>query len=238
MTLPIVGQFGKPRPNERLPKQPRCQMKKLALILVLALLGCQAKPLPKAKPRNIVSNSSVEIIMEKDGGLGSCSATIVGSHALITAKHCAAVIDKDTAVKVGDFDIAVTEIINLKYDQAFILETGVFFPPEDIAPLDFNNFDVEDTLRGYGNPKELKHQFRKGVVMGFNVDDGVPVANLDMHVAPGDSGMGLFKNGKLVGVLSGYIGWENVTSLMPAYVERIDATPEQIKKATEYNGSK
>jgi hypothetical protein len=174
----------------------------------------------------------------EDGKEATCTATIVGSHALITAQHCTAVITADIKVSVGNYPITVDEIIPLKYDQAFILESGVEFPAMYIAPMDLNNIHQEDVLKGYGNPKELTRMYRQGVVMGFDTKDGVPCAIIDMHVAPGDSGMGLFKDGKLVAVVSGVLGWDETPSLIPVYVERIDATPEQIKKVTTYAGRK
>jgi len=144
---------------------------------------------------------------------GRCSGTAIDSpkgNVVLTASHC--IHGEITLVRFDGKIMAVSRVIADGNDHSLIVVKGHTFrntaevgprPPIGSSVFIFGNSMFEDF-------------FRRGTVTGYHDDRWNPpnmdlgISNwmvLDMLVAPGDSGSGVFDDkGRVVGVITGYAG--------------------------------
>jgi hypothetical protein len=144
-----------------------------------------------------------------------CSGTAIGPHALLTAAHC----ENDSNQIAVDGEIAVIEMaMNDNHDHLIVIVPDMTF--EKYVPITQRSFVVSEDVFIVGNPKDLTHLYRRGVVAGRSSLTKEPQSLaevlagdaaehypsgtiLDLNGFFGDSGAGLFSDtGELIGVVS------------------------------------
>jgi V8-like Glu-specific endopeptidase len=127
---------------------------------------------------------------------GHCSATAVGPHALLTASHCEEPTDE---IYVDGKKAKVEGILRDGNDHSFLLLSGVAF--DKTAELASRKQEVGDEIEIVGNPANHALLYRAGHVSGYEF--GFPPYFLyDINAFFGDSGAGIFHDGRIVGVIS------------------------------------
>lgn len=141
-----------------------------------------------------------------------CSATAIGTSALLTASHCELATDTVTV----DGNIAhIIEIIRDGNDHSIYLLDIAF---ADYAAFAKQRPEIGDDIFAFGNPGRFSDLFRRGTVAGVTSiggnfleellggDSGTEQAQkyyFDFNGWPGDSGAALFNDaGQIVGVIS------------------------------------
>jgi putative serine protease PepD len=172
-----------------------------AIVLSLATLTCATavaeEPVPQA----------VRVMVQDSPNMWSAgSGTLVADNIIVTNNHVVIDRAKDgiVTVKFPDGTTRVAEVVkvNVLWDLA-----ALRIEPVDIEPIELGvRPTIGDvvTVGGYG-PGE--YQTDTGEVMGFYLpSNGLAVPDImciDTKVRQGDSGGGMFREGKLVGVLFG-----------------------------------
>lgn len=179
----------------------------LALCLAVPQLACASH-----MPKNLLSTTHrIEMTSTKSDGpqdpfteinTNICSATAVGPHALLTAKHC----DKGAATVSVDGTQATIVARMTDDNEHVIYMLDVTF--EDYAGFD-KDLNVGDEVWLRGNPNGLDNLVRYGHFSGAVNDKsedkffGKVIYMFDVNVWHGDSGAALFnKHGKIVAVTS------------------------------------
>lgn len=185
-------------------------MRHLLLVVLLTLCGCQppVKDQPPFNPKDAVR------VIEFDAGMRNCSATFVGSSTLLTASHC--LRESDTLVSINGTVAGIVHVEHDGADHALVVVTTHAPVWAQVGPelLQGDDFEV------YGNPINLRDQYRRGYVSGFQDERML----LDARLWLGDSGAALFKDGKVAGVVSGVYGHE---IFYLGYALRLKFTPQQ-----------
>lgn len=169
---------------------------------------------------------------------GTCSATVVGPHTIITAAHCAL---GGPLLRVGGRPVKIlhTEVdgndhILVKLDVTFSRWAQVSKPV------------VGETVRMLGNPAELRQVYRVGIVSAINAAACPPFRTItpkptcetivfQLTTGGGDSGAGYFdEDGRLVAVHSasypiGRAGEDTYSTVPVAFA--LAFSPEQWKAA-------
>lgn len=164
----------------------RYASRKFVLACVAFLVGCTGNPIATA-------NSSAVLLTLDDT---TCSGTIVGPHAILTAEHC---LEDSKPLAVDGRQVAVNKVLLDKHDHALVLVDQGFrqWATMGIEP------SQGDTVFVLGNPGALRDMYRKATVSGYDVYHGKTITMYDMNGYPGDSGSGIFNaDGQLVGVIS------------------------------------
>jgi hypothetical protein len=186
------------------------------------------------------------------GSAGTCSATAIGPHALLTASHC---ISTSAIIDVDGREADVMGTIGDGLDHTIILERGVNFA--DYSDVATTKPQIADEVFVFGNPGPMTDVFRKGYVAGFNHNDDDPETPAEALQRPrqragndaveiifydfngffGDSGSAVFNNdGKVVAVTSFIYGGNesgHELKFMGSYELRL--TAEQLQQARDYN---
>jgi V8-like Glu-specific endopeptidase len=141
---------------------------------------------------------------------GTCTATAIGPHALLTASHCELPSD-DLFIRDADGPYTIIARIRDGQDHSILLVKGITFPA--YVDVDQKSLGVTDDIFTIGNPGEWQDIYQKGYVAGLKIDQspaavmgaGKPTEILiDIQAFPGQSGSGIFNTaGVLVAVLSG-----------------------------------
>jgi hypothetical protein len=166
-------------------------MKKLlALVLVvLSLTGC----LPPRKHHD-VKDATVRLELV---GLGTCSGTVIGPHAILSATHC---FTEHAPVKVNGVMVLIEREINDGADHTILIvdETFDYWASRGAQP------SQGDTVQLWGNPDGKTDWYRRGYMVGVDTDEeGRQVRVYDVNGFFGDSGSGLFDaDGRLIAVTS------------------------------------
>jgi len=165
------------------------QLVVLALV-VLSLIGCGTPP-----PRHELKDATVRIELI---GLGTCSGTVIGPHAILSATHC---FNDPATIKINE---AVSEIKDREddgFDHTILIVDLTFTYWANVS--DFGLHQGDDVFY-YGNPGGELDWYRRGYVVGTDRDeDGRQVWVLDSNGFFGDSGSGVFdQRGNIVGVVS------------------------------------
>jgi len=164
--------------------------KMLALALVvLSLTGCGTPP-----PRHAVKEAAVRLELV---GLGTCSGTIIGPHAILSAAHCFA---EPAPIKVNGVLVKVVKEIDDDADHSILIvdQTYTYWAQRVAAPVQ------GEAVQLWGNPDGKTDWYRRGYVVGSDKDEnGKPVLVYDVNGFFGDSGSGVFDvDGNLVAVTS------------------------------------
>jgi hypothetical protein len=137
---------------------------------------------------------------------GTCSATAVGPHVILTATHC----EKDhysdqeiNGLMVDKTAVKMVKRVRDGRDHTLLFLSGITFT--EYATIVQYKLGIGDEVSYYGNPARLRDLFRKGYVSHVETEkDGNVLYLLDINGFFGDSGAGIFdQDGRLVLVISG-----------------------------------
>jgi V8-like Glu-specific endopeptidase len=160
----------------------------VALVAVLTVIGC-------ATPGKIalrVHSTAVRLVMDD----GSCSGTIIGPHAILSATHC---FTATRSLAVDDRPVTVTGVVSDGRDHTIVYVTQLF---RDFAVVAGEPQQTEEVFV-FGNPGGLQDMYRVGYVAGTIDSDSIKVTLYDLNGYFGDSGSGVFdSSGHLVAVIS------------------------------------
>ncbi len=177
-------------------------MKRLltAFVLVLALVA-QAVTQAIATP----PPQAVRVIVDDGDGSSLGSGTLVRSDLIVTNWHV--VKDRKGVVKVRFPDKLEVEATVVKVDSTWDL-AALRIEPVTVSAIEFGPVPkIGDivTVGGYGGAEGI-YMTASGPVMGFYLPRNSSIGDwfqVDAQVRSGDSGGGMFKDRKLVGVLFG-----------------------------------
>lgn len=168
-------------------------MKKILASFALAMLvGCVAPPPPA--PKHEVKDATVLVALV---GVGTCSGTIVGPHAILSATHC---FEGNPAVSIRGSVVHVRKRIDDAWDHTILIvdQTYTYWAARGASPQQGQYIHI------WGNPDDKLDWFRVGYVVGNDKDEsGKPLLVYDINGFFGDSGSGVFNDqGQLVAVTS------------------------------------
>ena len=92
-------------------------MRALTLALLLGLVGCASNPV------GWVHDQTHRLVMTFQDGKGSCSATAVGPHAILTAEHC---LQAATSLSVDGRLVAIKDVLLDRNDHAIVVVDETF----------------------------------------------------------------------------------------------------------------
>lgn len=123
---------------------------------------------------------------------GFCSGTAVGTRTVLTATHC---LNGGELQAINGQAVTVTHVEEDGKDHTLLWVDMEFPRPAKIA----GKLEQGDEIEFWGNPANIPDQYRKGVVSGPVMD----AVLLDINGWKGDSGAGVFKDGKVVTSITG-----------------------------------
>ncbi len=219
------------------------------LVLLGSLAGCAAPPEPAAdsETSSEVTNGRIEtgrsnvprLSMETTLGRSGCTATLIGTHTLLTAAHCVAKVNGSltaTFPKTGDvvygkraemhgsYDPSQDTEANSPFDVAVVeLERDVALEPARIAtvaPVEGQNV----TLVGYGITSRAADDFGT-LHSGSNTIENVAAytyeikgaSDSDANVCGGDSGGPDFSTGGGIDYIVGVHSRANCDAMLWGY---------------------
>lgn len=195
----------------------------VTLVAALTVIGC-ATP-GKAALR--VHNTAVRLTMDD----GSCSGTIIGPHAILSATHC---FTATRSLAVDDRAVTVTGVVSDGRDHTIVYVTQLF---RDFAPVVGAPYQTEEVFI-FGNPGGLQDMYRVGHVAGTVDSDSAKLTLYDLNGYFGDSGSGIFdSDGRLIAVVS-EIFYENQNGASQKYMASFDLhfTKTQLEQAQSQEG--
>jgi S1-C subfamily serine protease len=176
---------------------------KLAALLALVLTGCGCVSAPRFSAVQQVAHF-IEM------PLGTCSATAVSAHWLVTAGHC--IYEGGPIVGVDGKPAKTLDVIFDGHDHALVRVNRTF--RNWAAP---GKVLIGDRVRLMGNPGDWRSVYRVGVLSAINnLDDCPDIPGLtikkctlmlfELVTGGGDSGSGYFNDsGELVAVHTGSV---------------------------------
>lgn len=169
-------------------------MRILAALLCVGLAGCAG-----------IQHARDTALHIGISGDTSCSATVIGPHAIISAAHC---FDWPYTLTIHGQPVAVKRVMLDGHDH-IILFVGMRFGTWS----QHAHFGTQgDPVYIIGNPGDLTEQFRHGYIAGQIAVRGELADSYDLRIFPGDSGSGIFDaSGRLIGVVSFIYTMENET---------------------------
>jgi hypothetical protein len=230
----------------------------LTALLCLSLTGANASP-TVTKAHKSAHKINMPSLM---GGGGSCSATAIGPHALLTATHCVAA---SAVLTVDGDDFGIVTIISDGLDHSIYLLDGphAFV---DYSAVDLNDKPEQgDRVFLFGNPGGFEDMYREGYVSGYEKpvkeddstgfdlfnpflgrlpkikthsgNDAIVRTYYDFNGYFGDSGSGIFNHeGKVIGITSFIQGQSErgySIKFMGGFEMRF--TQKQLNEAREFN---
>lgn len=155
-------------------------MIKLAALALLALGGCASLPQSTPEP----------LVLTFEGG--SCSATAIRPHVILTATHCL----HGGAIAADGGPLTVKRRIDDGNDHTLLIVAQTFGANAQFAPMP----KAGAVVRVTGNPAELRALYAQGTVAGDYQGDAL----LNLPIFFGDSGAAVLDDrGCIVGVISG-----------------------------------
>lgn len=160
-------------------------MRILAALLCMGLAGC-------VSTFAHVHETTVLLTMDD----GTCSGTVIGPHAILTAEHCL------TSTKTLAVDNKLVEVRKVTLDHAdhalvILNVTFTHWAERGTSPYQ------SESIFNIGNPGDLRDMYRRGYVAGNQVMRGRKVTLYDTNGYYGDSGSGIFdEDGRLIAVTS------------------------------------
>lgn len=159
-------------------------MKVLCLLLALYLGGCGVEAQPQS------GQHQATLRLEFKDGL--CSGTAVGHQTILTATHCMAGAELEA---VNGRPVEILHREDDGKDHTLLVVNISFLSHAEIG----GDLRQGDEVEYWGNPAGIPDLYRKGVVSGTT--DGTIF--VDASAWKGDSGAGVFKSGKVAGVVTG-----------------------------------
>jgi len=216
-------------------------------IFIVGTLGFASAQSPEVIAK--VYDATYNIAQMTVAGTHLCSATAIGSQALLTATHCELPSDQLMLQGKGsnpDITVTIDKQIRDGSDHTILLISGYKFP--SFVPVDLEHkFDFGQDVFFIGNPRGFSELFRKGYVAGSAtytsaLGENVPEILIDINVGHGDSGAAIFdSNGAVIGVVAGIevhgTADEGSQYKMP-YALALNFTDGQIKEAVAYGTTK
>lgn len=184
------------------------------LIACLVLIAALALTTAAKAPEPLVTHEATVLLVFADKG--RCSGTIIGAHSILSASHCFA---ESPLAKINGKPAKVVASLSDGADHTIITVNVTF---ERWATRG-TGIEQGTRVHLWGNPLGIENLYREGVVAGWFDKDWLAI---DLLVAPGDSGSGLFdERGYLVGVVSSVVApteYFHLTGIRP-----FAFTPEQ-----------
>ncbi|TPG50181.1 serine protease [Rhodanobacter glycinis] len=160
-------------------------MRILAALLCVGLSGC-------ISPMARVHKATVLLTIDN----GTCSGTIIGPHAILTAEHC---LTRTKTLAVDSVPVEVLSVVLDHRDHAIVRVLTTYKHWVEVKPEVYQGEEIFNL----GNPGNLRDMYRHGYVSGYAVIAGQMLYILDYNGYFGDSGSGIFSmDGKLVAVTS------------------------------------
>lgn len=158
-------------------------MRAIGLLLLALLAGCT----------NFGTVKYAALHIEFDQG--SCSATVIGPHAILSAAHC---FEWPYTLRIGLQPVTVKRAMLDGNDHIILIVDRTF-----TAWVELGEAQQGDPVYIIGNPGSWSEQYRQGYVAGDAVAWSKLARSYDMRVYPGDSGSGIFNaRNQLTGVVS------------------------------------
>lgn len=160
-------------------------MRILAVLLCVGLAGCTSF--------GTVRESALHITIDDS----SCSATVVGPHAILSAAHC---FDWPYHLTIYGQPVAVKSAMLDGNDHIILIVESVTFS----RWVERGNLPkMGESVTILGNPGDMTQQFRHGYVAGQMASPRGLADMFDLRIWFGDSGAGIFdSHNDLVGVVS------------------------------------
>lgn len=163
-------------------------MTRWALLLLLSLSGCGG--CASIPTHNDLRANALRLEFER----GLCSATAIGAHTILTAKHCFIAGGK------------LVSISGTKVEQGKLTELANDVVTAEVSGITFTHFAKiggrprqGDRVRWFGNPGGVADIYRTGYIVRSWTDELM----IDAQVYGGDSGSGVYDDdGLLIGVIS------------------------------------
>ena len=154
------------------------------MAVAILLTGCAAQVRP--------DNTALCLVFDD----GSCSGTVIGPHAILSATHCFVGAKR---LSIDGQLVTIIDRIDDGHDHTIIF-AGARLPHASrigAAPYTGERVSI------YGNPGDLRDMYRTGYIAGTAISAGQRIIVADLHIFYGDSGAGVFNDaGALVAVLS------------------------------------
>jgi hypothetical protein len=159
-------------------------MRILAALLCVGLAGC------------IHVDTARETAVHLQFSNGSCSGTIVGPHAVLSATHC---FSFGETLRLWQQPVRILQQIDDGNDHTIII-VDRNFPAWAVVG---HTPKIGSSIHILGNPGDLTELYRHGYAAGVEDVDGKLCELYDLRGWFGDSGAGIFDdNGHLIGVIS------------------------------------
>lgn len=162
-----------------------------------------------------------------------CTSTAVGKHALLTATHC--LLNGKQVISIDGKPVKVAKAIADGNDHLLLLLDGTTF--KAVAPMKLNRMRVADEIEMTGNPMDSGLSYRVGVVSEIAIDADTCkhlCYFLQLPITHGDSGSGIFVDGKLVGVISATWDIDPEVNFYLTLVQGSMFTEAELKEAKNY----
>lgn len=156
-------------------------------LLLLLLSGCGCVSVPT---HTDLRATALKLEFER----GICSATSIGTHTILTAKHCFTSGGK--LVSIDGTKVQQGKLTELATDAVSVEVSGITFT--HIAKIGGRPLQG-DRVRWFGSPGGVTDLFRTGYIVRSWTDELM----LDAQIFGGDSGAGLFDDeGRLIAVVT------------------------------------
>lgn len=187
-----------------------------AIVLSVLVAGCAQvqSAHPRSEPVN-VKTTTLRLDFENDG---FCSGTAVGKQVVLTASHC---LKRGALLTVNGKPVKVTAREDDGKDHSLLWVNVTF---THVAKMG-GTLQQGDSIEYWGNPMGITDQYRRGYVTGFIPENDAIL--FDSNGWFGDSGAGIFKDGKVVTTITGMFSSE-IFYIMRAYP--LSFSKEQLSK--------
>lgn len=170
----------------------------LLALLITAAVAQEKKVQMIPVGARMAHQTSFRLDMKNKGkDAGHCSATAVGPHTILTAKHCTS---PDVTYSIPSGELKIKSITDDGSDHVLMDVDKTF----DVwAQISLTQPETGAHVYIWGNPGDLSDVYREGTISGVVEEDGKVVILVDINGFFGDSGSGVFnEKGEVVGVIS------------------------------------